>query len=116
FPVGHALHDVGEQIHAVHRFDENVHGIRTGRVLLPPNVQAAPFSVQGEQIRAIPSVDRHAPTPRNVSDDLIARHRVAAAGKSDENVVDTLDSDAVMNSLPDGTTGAVAPLPLPQPT
>ena len=47
-------------------------------------------------VRAVLAVDRDAAAERDVADDRVARHRAAALGQPQRDVVDALDADAVL--------------------
>ena len=51
---------------------------------------------QRDDVRAVLAVDRDAAAERDVADDRVARHRAAALGQPQRDVVDALDLDAVL--------------------
>src|SRR3954471_23012072 len=63
---------------------------------------------QGGGVRAVVAVDRDAAPERDVADDRVARHRAAALGEAQHDVVDALDADAVGVARP-GRLAALAP-------
>src|SRR5690606_6790343 len=90
------------------------HRRRTRRVFLRAPLEAPAVAVQRQQVGTVAPMHRHAPTPGDVADDLVARHRVAAAGKPDQHVVDAFDDDTVPHRLAGRSGGAVFALALAQ--
>ena len=93
--VGEGAAHVGEQGGAVERLDLD----RTGAGGLAAESHSTPIRrsgarVDGDRVRAVGAVHRHAAVTGVVADDLVARDRVAAAREVHDDVVEALDVDA----------------------
>lgn len=53
------------------------------------------FSVRRRQIHTVRAVHGHASSPRDIPDDLVPRHRIAAARKAHKQIVDAFDAHPV---------------------
>src|SRR3954447_12067288 len=99
--LGERPREVLEQAVAVPGVDLQLHLERLLVVALPVDAdEALRVLAQRGGVRAVVAVDRDAAPERDVADDRVARHRPAALGQAQHDVVDALDADAVRVARP----------------
>ena len=92
----HRRGDVGVEAAAVVPLEREAHDEALPLRLLPVDLEPALGLVREEQqVRAVGAVDAHPAPARDVADDRVARHRLAALGVADHQPVDALDAHAL---------------------